>query len=65
MINKYISKLNPYSTKYYQEYEYIKSSDPQLFFSSERLDVVAKIIYCEYLLGIEDTIFNKVFYYLK
>lgn len=64
MINKYISKLNPYFTKYYQKYEGVEHANPLNFFSSERLDVVAKIIYCEYALGIEDTIFNKVFYYL-
>ena len=32
--------------------------------SSNRIDVVAKIIYCEYFLNITPTKFNRMFYYI-
>ncbi|MDC0216935.1 hypothetical protein OAJ70_02315, partial [Pelagibacteraceae bacterium] len=38
--------------------------DANNFLSHKRIDVVAKIIYCEYFLNITPTKFNRLFYYI-
>ena len=59
------SKLNPYFKELYVDFdkEYTEE-DPVKYLTQSRIDVIAKIIYCEYYLNITPTCFNRVFYYL-
>ncbi len=58
-------KLNHYFKKYFVNFEKkFENIDPKNFLSHKRIDVVIKIIYCEYFLNITPTKFNRLFYYL-
>ena len=58
-------KLNQYFKKYFINFDNTyDSEDANRYLSHNRIDVIAKIIYCEYFLNITPTNFNKLFYYL-
>ena len=61
-----ISKqLNQYFKNYFNSFDQIyEDVDPKNLLSHNRIDVVAKIIYCEYFLKITPTKFNRLFYYI-
>ena len=60
-----LKKLNLYFKQYFVNFEKtIENVDARNFLSHNRIDVVAKIIYCEYFLNITPTKFNKIFYYI-
>ena len=60
-----LKKLNPYFKQYFVNFEKtLENVDARNFLSSNRIDVVAKIIYCEYFLNITPTKFNRMFYYI-
>ena len=58
------NKLNEYFKKYYQNFEKKYDDKAINFLTENRIDVVAKIIYCEYFLNITPSSFNRLFYYL-
>ena len=58
-------KLNQYFKKYFINFDNTyDSEDANRYLSHNRIDVIAKIIYCEYFLNITPTNFNRLFYYL-
>ena len=64
VMDELLNKLSKYFNKYYQNFEK-KYQDSSLNYLTEgRIDIVAKIIYCEFFLNITPTSFNKMFYYL-
>ena len=60
-INFKKNKLNKYFAKYFFNFdkEY-KDEDAVKYLSFKRIDVIAKIIYCEYFLNITPTNFNRL-----
>ena len=59
------NKVNKYFEKYFVNFDNIyEAEDAKKYLSQNRIDVIAKIIYCEYFLNITPTNFNKLFYYL-
>jgi len=58
-------KLNQYFNKYFVNFDKkIENVDAKNFLSHNRIDVVVKIIYCEYFLNITPTKFNRLYYYI-
>ena len=59
------NKLNQHFIKYFINFDNTyETEDAKKYLSHNRIDVIAKIIYCEYFLNITPTNFNKLFYYL-
>lgn len=64
-MKKYLEKLNNYFSRYYTEpSELHKNQDPTLLLTHLRFDVIIKIIYAEFYLGITKTKFNRILYYI-
>ena len=63
-MNKILNKLNKYFSDYYINPSTLhKNQDPSILLNHHRMDVVIKIIYAEYYLGITQTNLNRVLYY--
>ena len=60
-----INKLNNYFKNFYKGKEKtLLDVDPSLFLTHLRMDVVIKILYAEFYLGITKSKLNKILYYL-
>jgi len=63
-MNDFLNKLNKYFSNYFVNPSTLhRNQDPTILLNHHRMDVVIKIIYAEYYLGITKTILNKVLYY--
>ena len=58
------NKLNMYFDKFYINYKNSYIDDAKKFLSPNRIDVIIKILYCEYFLNISPTKYNRMLYYL-
>ena len=56
-------KLNVYFENFYNNFEKTYIDDAVNFLSHNRIDVLIKILYCEYFLGISPTKINRTLYY--